>query len=63
MKTKTSEVVTIDNLIRKALMEGYENTVIDKEKSDMLLRLLLVWRKEHENYIYDVPDGTKEHGP
>ena len=63
MKTKTSEVVTIDNLIRKALMEGYENTVIDKEKSDMLFRLLLVWRKEHENYIDTVPDGTKEHGP
>lgn len=63
MKTKTSEVVTIDNLIRKSLMEGYENTVIDKEKSDMLFKLLLVWRKEHENYIDDVPDGTKEHGP
>lgn len=63
MKTKTSEVVTIDNLIRKALMEGYENTVIDKEKSDVLFKLLLVWRKEHENYIDDVPDGTKEHGP
>ena len=59
----TSEVVTIDNLIRKALMEGYENTTIDKEKSDALLRLLFVWRKEHENYIDNVPDSTKEHGP
>ncbi|MBQ6931165.1 MAG: hypothetical protein IJN38_03465 [Clostridia bacterium] len=56
-------MVTIDNLIRKALMEGYENTTIDKEKSDALLRLLFVWRKEHENYIDNVPDSTKEHGP
>lgn len=60
---KTSEVITIDNLIRKALMEGYENTTVDREKSDALFNLLLVWRKEHENYIDDVPDGTKAHGP
>ena len=56
-------MVNIDNLIRKALMEGYENTTIDKGKSDALFKMLLVWRKEHENYIDDVHDSTKEHGP
>ena len=56
-------MILIDNLIREALMEGYRNTAIDVGKSDVLFVFLLVWRREHENRIDNVPDGTKEHGP
>ena len=55
-------MVDIDNLIRKALMEGYRNTVINTEKSDALFDFLLMWRKEFECCIDDAPDGRKEQG-